>query len=183
MRGNHRAPSGRGRCRERSSRASAARRLLGNWRRASDARPRYQTNAGRARSVNAARARQAAWPRWLRCRGGPALWRRKRCSRACARRRMPAQALAVRRGLRQSTIRRPRHEASGSAKAGYVLEQAASWTKRRARPVRALGREEGQQHLSAVARCCDRLGRELVHAAVVLEVNLPGPETAVFGAV
>jgi hypothetical protein len=94
-----------------------------------------QTPAERARVYNAARARLAAWPRWLRCGGGPALWRRKRCSRACARRRGPAQALAVRRGLRQSTIRRPRHEASGSAKCGYVLEQAANLELRAVRKI------------------------------------------------
>jgi hypothetical protein len=39
------------------------------------------------------------------------------------------------------------------------LEQAASWTEWHARPVTALDQEEGQQHLRAVARCCDRLMR------------------------
>ena len=53
-----------------------------------------------------------------------------------------------------------------------------SWTERRARPVTALDEEEGQHHLSAVARCCDHLGL-LVDAAVALGENLRGPETAV----
>jgi hypothetical protein len=55
-----------------------------------------------------------------------------------------------------------------------------SWTERRARPVTALDEEEGQHHLSAVARCCDHLGL-LVDAAVALGENLRGPETAVLG--
>jgi hypothetical protein len=41
-----RAVSGTGQCRERSSRAYAAWHLLGNWRRASEARPHYQINVG-----------------------------------------------------------------------------------------------------------------------------------------